>query len=124
MPAWVTANDPVIHGSVQNGLEQPVGLGRGDRAYAGIEQGLTPAAHLRLFDLGDRLGFEVRRDVAAQQIAIELHGLWPQIRPLSDPRGAVVREQHLTGLGIDPLAVEYLGLFTSEPDLSLDPPIN
>src|ERR1017187_4139480 len=61
----------------------------------------------------------MRCDVAAKQIPVELDRLGPQVRSLLDPGDAVVREQDLARVGIDPLAIEDLGLLTSEPDFSV-----
>src|ERR1035441_6354127 len=61
----------------------------------------------------------MRCDVAAKQIPVQLDRLGPQVRSLLDPGDAVVREQDLARVGIDPPAIEDLGLLTSEPDFSV-----
>ena len=118
-PAGVTPDDPVVHGSVEDRLEQPVRLGRGDGAHPGVQELLAPAPHVCLFDFSDRLRGEVRLYVAAEQVAIQTDGLRPEVGPLLDPGRAVVGEQHLARVGIDPVAIEDLGFFANQPDLDI-----
>jgi hypothetical protein len=54
-PAGVTPDHPVVHGSVENGLEQSVRLRRRDVTHSGDEQLVAPVPHACLFDFSDRL---------------------------------------------------------------------
>ncbi len=92
-PARVTADQPVIDRGVEDRPQQSVRLGRADRADPGIEQSLTPAADPGEGDTGDSDRGEVRRDVGAQQVAVEPDGLRPEARPFLDPCRAEVRDQ-------------------------------
>jgi hypothetical protein len=83
--ARVAADQPVIERGVEDGPEQPVRLGCGDLAHAGVEQFLTPATDTRHGDLTNRDVLEVRRDVGAEQAPVDQDRLWAQARTFIDP---------------------------------------
>jgi hypothetical protein len=84
-PTRIATDQPVVHRSVENRLEQPVRLGDGHLSDPGIEEILPPAPHTGLTDLGQRPGTEGRDEVTAQQVPVQLDRLRPQARPLLDP---------------------------------------
>jgi hypothetical protein len=61
----------------------------------------------------------VRRDVGAQQVAVEPDGLGPEARPFLDPRRAEVRDQDRTRIWVYPVVAPDLGFFQGEPDIGV-----
>ena len=106
---------------VQHSAQQPVRLSGGDRADAGVEQLLTPATDPARVNSPTVTVAEVRRDVAAEQTAVDHDRLGTQARTFLDPGCGVVGTQDLARVRVDPVAFEDLGFFEREPVLSLEP---
>jgi hypothetical protein len=89
--AWVPADKAVLDGGGEDGFEQPVGLGRGDRAESVGNKVSAPAANVSVIDRAN--GLKSGSDVAAEQVAVELDRLRPKAGPFLDPDLGVLGER-------------------------------
>jgi hypothetical protein len=109
--ARVPSQDLVLfHGRHEHRPQQSVRLGRHRDGHATGEQLRPPLADHGRGQSGDRHAAQVRRDVLAEQPAVQVDSAGPQLRAFRDPRRGVVSQFDLATLRVGPLARAHLRL--------------
>lgn len=110
----------VAHSRVEDGAEQPVRLGRHRLRHPVLgEQVRPPAAHEGGRQRAELDLTEGRRDVPAQQPAVQRDGPGPQGGPLRDPLLGVLADGDPGSLGVGPVARHHRGLHRAEPPVGI-----
>ncbi|HET6963167.1 MAG TPA: hypothetical protein VFH58_00235 [Acidimicrobiales bacterium] len=96
----------------EDGPQEPIGLGHGDRPDTGREEPGAPLADIGNPQLSDLVRSQHRVDVLSQQPVVELPGSWAEVQPLLEPGGREFFEEDAPGIRIEVLplgAAEALG---------------
>ncbi|GGV01643.1 hypothetical protein GCM10010495_10950 [Kitasatospora herbaricolor] len=111
--AGVTADEFVVDGGLQDGLQEAVGLGGGG-LLAVLDQRGAPGPDLGSSDLL-QLGLAERRfQVQAEEAAVQLVGEGCEVA-FVDPGGGVEEEVDGSRVGVAPFLAAYVGLGLDEP---------